>query len=292
MENNISNFEYLKDLWKRLSVKTDYHWKANNSVGANHILCLTYIDKDIAAKLLSENCVWERKHRVINDSLFCGISVQLPDGKWITRWDCGSESNQEKEKGVSSDSFKRAAKMFGVGAFTSDIPKIILPAKQNKKGKLMPVDDNGNFLYGDKLDQACEARLRLNGKNNNGQQSPKVKSFTKAMFDKGLVKITNQVADLGHQVVIDAFVGAFDVIETLALKGILSIEIPDNITNTLVVEENADKIIEFLNDGKSTSDIIASLEKKYGKATDGAKKRVEEYADLVGENNKEAAKAA
>ena len=59
---------------------------------------------------------WQRKHEVINNNLFCTISIYDKDTQqWIDKQDVGTESYTEKEKGQASDSFKRAAFNVGIG---------------------------------------------------------------------------------------------------------------------------------------------------------------------------------
>lgn len=59
---------------------------------------------------------WQREHRVVNDNLYCGIGIWNNEiNQWVWKWDCGTESFTEKEKGEASDSFKRAAFNIGIG---------------------------------------------------------------------------------------------------------------------------------------------------------------------------------
>lgn len=59
---------------------------------------------------------WQRNHREEKGNLFCGIGIKDTDtGEWVWKWDCGSESYTEKEKGEASDSFKRAGFNWGIG---------------------------------------------------------------------------------------------------------------------------------------------------------------------------------
>jgi hypothetical protein len=73
--------------------------------------------------LLDEVCGpenWQRVYQDIGGELFCGVGINV-DGQWVWKWDRGSESNIEKEKGESSDAFKRAAVNWGVGRFLYSI---------------------------------------------------------------------------------------------------------------------------------------------------------------------------
>ena len=65
---------------------------------------------------------WSNSFEVIDNTLFCAITVVFPDGKVVTKTDCGTESNVEKEKGEASDAFKRAAVMLGIGRDLYDLP--------------------------------------------------------------------------------------------------------------------------------------------------------------------------
>ena len=50
---------------------------------------------------------WERLHS--RDNANCTVSIYDSDKKmWVSKEDSGTESNTEKEKGLASDSFKRA----------------------------------------------------------------------------------------------------------------------------------------------------------------------------------------
>lgn len=80
---------------------------------------------------------WKREHKEINGNIYCGISVWSDKrNEWITKWDCGSESFTDKDKGAASDSFKRAAVNFGIGRELYSAPKIrVWETKYTKKEK-------------------------------------------------------------------------------------------------------------------------------------------------------------
>ena len=46
-------------------------------------------------------------------ALRCGISIHTEDG-WVTKWDTGTESDIESQKGEHSDAVKRAAVLWGI----------------------------------------------------------------------------------------------------------------------------------------------------------------------------------
>lgn len=57
---------------------------------------------------------WQRQHG--RDNANCIVSIWDKDkNQWISKEDTGTESNTEKEKGLASDSFKRACFNWGIG---------------------------------------------------------------------------------------------------------------------------------------------------------------------------------
>ena len=59
---------------------------------------------------------WQNDFKVIDGKMYGGIGIYDKDLKeWLWRWDCGTESNTEAEKGQASDCFKRAGFKWGIG---------------------------------------------------------------------------------------------------------------------------------------------------------------------------------
>ena len=85
---------------------------------------------------------WQSDYKVVNDNLYCSIGIYDENKKeWVYKWDCGTESYTEKEKGEASDSFKRAGFKWGIGRtlYTSPFIWIIGNVEENKKtGKYQP----------------------------------------------------------------------------------------------------------------------------------------------------------
>lgn len=65
---------------------------------------------------------WQREHYEVKGNLFCRVGIWCNDA-WVWKADCGTESNTEKEKGESSDSFKRACFNWGIGRELYTAPK-------------------------------------------------------------------------------------------------------------------------------------------------------------------------
>lgn len=83
---------------------------------------------------------WQRDHKEVKGNLFCGVSIWDESKKqWITKWDCGVESNTEKEKGEASDSFKRACFNWGIGRELYTAPFIYIKGNTERNSKGNPV---------------------------------------------------------------------------------------------------------------------------------------------------------
>lgn len=72
---------------------------------------------------------WQNDFKVIDGKMYGYISVYDKDKKeWITKSDCGTESNTEAEKGQASDCFKRAGFKWGIGIELYSAPFIFVQA--------------------------------------------------------------------------------------------------------------------------------------------------------------------
>ena len=67
---------------------------------------------------------WANDFKEIDGVLYGGISIRTENGEWVTKWDCGTESNTEAEKGRASDAFKRAGFKWGIGRELYSAPYI------------------------------------------------------------------------------------------------------------------------------------------------------------------------
>lgn len=128
---------------------------------------LLYKDARADMNILDE-CVgadnWQRDHKEIKGNLYCGVGInrnydnKLPivdsnnnivdyrqinvEPVWIWKWDCGTESNTEKEKGEASDSFKRACVNWGIGRELYTSPLIFIECQMD-----VDKDRNGKTIY-------------------------------------------------------------------------------------------------------------------------------------------------
>lgn len=81
---------------------------------------------------------WQNDFKVIDGKMYGGIGIYDKELKeWLWRWDCGTESNTEAEKGQASDCFKRAGFKWGIGVelYTAPFIWASVDTKKNEKGK-------------------------------------------------------------------------------------------------------------------------------------------------------------
>jgi len=82
---------------------------------------------------------WKREHSRENANCTVSLYDEAHD-QWISKEDTGTESNTEAQKGLASDSFKRACFNWGIGRELYSSPFIWIPAEkcnivQGKNGK-------------------------------------------------------------------------------------------------------------------------------------------------------------
>ena len=75
---------------------------------------------------------WQRLHKEYNGMLFGGVSIKSESGEWIEKWDVGEASFAHADKGLASDSFKRACFNLGIGRELYDYPEILVPLVFNE----------------------------------------------------------------------------------------------------------------------------------------------------------------
>lgn len=101
-------------------------------------LLLLYKTARVDAQILDEEfgaANWTNDFKEIKGNLFCGIGVKQEDGSFVWKWDCGTESTADAEKGEASDSFKRAGFKWGIGVELYTSPFIWASVETQKNGK-------------------------------------------------------------------------------------------------------------------------------------------------------------
>lgn len=96
---------------------------------------LLYKDARTDRRILDETVgpeKWQCEFYEVNGATFCRLGIFCEDlGQWVWKSDSGSESNIEKEKGLASDCFKRAAFKWGIGCELYATPRIKVKCPDN-----------------------------------------------------------------------------------------------------------------------------------------------------------------
>lgn len=123
----------LKELQKPLPIESiDFRIQSINKGG--YATILAYKDARVDINRLNDVCGvlgWKREHT--RDNKNCIVSIWDKDNKhWVSKEDTGTESNAEAQKGLASDSFKRACFNFGIGIELYDYPIIQVKLNDNE----------------------------------------------------------------------------------------------------------------------------------------------------------------
>lgn len=87
---------------------------------------------------------WKREHS--RDNANCTVSIYNEDiGEWVSKEDTGTQSYTEKEKGLASDSFKRACVNWGIGRELYTAPPISVKCKTYKSNDRHYLEDKNQF---------------------------------------------------------------------------------------------------------------------------------------------------
>lgn len=122
-------------------------------VGKTGVSLLLYKDARVDAKVLDETVGpfnWQKSYS--RDNQNCTVSLWDAEKQvWVSKEDVGVESNMEKEKGLASDSFKRACFAWGLGRELYSAPFIFVPVATHQSsvgGKTVyKMDDPYQYEY-------------------------------------------------------------------------------------------------------------------------------------------------
>lgn len=130
----------------------------------DYLVILLYKNSRVDMDLLDETVGpmnWSRGH--CRENANCTVSIYDADKhEWVSKEDTGTESNTEAEKGLASDSFKRACVNWGIGRELYSAPRIYVKSAdcnvgQGRNGKPVCKDSFSvsNVSYNDarKIDQ-------------------------------------------------------------------------------------------------------------------------------------------
>jgi len=112
-----------------------------SQVSAKGCSLLLYKTARVDRAILDETFgdLWQNDFKVIDGKMYGGIGIYNKElGQFLWRWDCGTESNTEAEKGQASDAFKRAGFKWGIGVELYSAPFIWYNCETIRK-------DNGKY---------------------------------------------------------------------------------------------------------------------------------------------------
>lgn len=119
-----------------------------NQIASNYCTMLLYKDARADMNILDETVGalnWKREHT--RDNANCIVSIWDPEkSEWVSKEDTGTESFSEQEKGLASDSFKRACVNWGIGRELYSSPSIITFPKK----EMAPKGKESEFFTNDK----------------------------------------------------------------------------------------------------------------------------------------------
>lgn len=123
-----------------------------NTINEKGLTLLLYKDARVDQNILDEtvgSMNWQRKHT--RDNANCIVSIWDTEKKqWVEKEDTGTESFSEAEKGLASDSFKRACFNWGIGRELYTSPFIWISK------------DNANIYKSEKTDKyTCYDKFRV-----------------------------------------------------------------------------------------------------------------------------------
>jgi hypothetical protein len=118
---------------------SDVDFRVQSINNGGYATILAYKDARVDMNRLDEVVgpnKWRKEYSVINSQLFCGVSIYDDEtSQWVTKWDVGTESFTEAEKGQASDAFKRACFNWGIGRELYDYPMISIKLNSDEWSK-------------------------------------------------------------------------------------------------------------------------------------------------------------
>lgn len=123
----------LKELSKPLAInQIDFRVQSINKGG--YATILAYKDARVDMQRLDEVCGplnWKREHCRENHN--CIVSIwDAEKNQWVSKEDTGTESYSDAQKGLASDSFKRACFNWGIGRELYDYPVISVKLREDE----------------------------------------------------------------------------------------------------------------------------------------------------------------
>lgn len=137
---------------EQLKDPIEVRWRVQSfSTSKAFATCVAYISSRDVQNRLDKVCspgMWQTDFRVINDNLYGGIGIKI-GSEWVWKWDCGVESQVEKQKGEASDAIKRAAVQWGIGrdTYEMDLFRVRSSEIKTKDNRPFPIDENKKRIW-------------------------------------------------------------------------------------------------------------------------------------------------
>lgn len=114
---------------------------------------------------------WQNDFKVIDGKMYGGIGIYSKEhNSWLWRWDCGTESNTDAEKGQASDCFKRAGFKWGIGVELYSAPFIFVNQKTIQDGNRYKLANKNIKFFVDDIDYSKNGEINkltiIDNKNN------------------------------------------------------------------------------------------------------------------------------
>lgn len=140
---------------------------------------------------------WQNDFKVIDGKMYGGIGVWHNDLKeWIWRWDCGTESNTEAEKGQASDCFKRAGFKWAIGVELYTAPFIWLNVNTVKDEFASKKAGKDVYKLADKFAKYSVKSIEYNNDTISNLEIVDDKSNTVYSMGKKVTKTTQKSKDI------------------------------------------------------------------------------------------------
>lgn len=117
-------------------------------IASNYCTLLLYKDARVDMNILDEtvgSMNWQKRY--LRDNANCVVGIWDYEKKqWIEKEDTGTESFTEAEKGLASDSFKRACFNWGIGRELYTAPSIFIFPRKDMGAKVKEDEESKEFF--------------------------------------------------------------------------------------------------------------------------------------------------
>lgn len=119
-----------------------------SQIASNYCTLLLYKDARVDQNILDETvgCMnWQKRY--VRDNANCIVGIWDEEKKqWVEKEDTGTESFSEAEKGLASDSFKRACFNWGIGRELYTAPSIFIFPRKDMGTKVKDDEESKEFF--------------------------------------------------------------------------------------------------------------------------------------------------